>query len=72
MSAQEIAPRQVQLGDAPSAGDAIHNAGTDEVRPRATEATGDAGEANGLRNVLPVAAAGAYTIIEVQPVALGA
>ena len=72
MPAQEIAPRQVQLGDAPPAGDPVHHAGTDEIGPRASEATGNADDADGLGHVLPIAAVDAHTIGEMQPVGLGA
>ena len=48
MPAQEIAHRPVQLGDAPPAGDAVHHAGADEIRPCAAEAAGYADDADGL------------------------
>src|SRR5690348_6477379 len=71
MPAQEIAPRQVQLGNAAPTDDTIHHARTDEKGPRASEAAGKADDADGLRHVLPVAAADAHTIGEMQPVGLG-
>ena len=72
MPAQEIAPRAVQLGDAPSAGDPIHHAGADEIRPRPAEAATNADDADGLSDVLPLVAADAHAIGEMQPVVLGA
>ena len=72
MPAQEIAPRPVQLGDAPAAGDPVHHAGTDEIWPRAAEAAGHADDADGLVDVLPLAAADAHAIGEMQPIVLGA
>src|SRR5271166_1209295 len=70
--AQEIAPRSVEFGDAPPAGDAIHHAGTDEIRPCSAEATGYADDADGLGHVLPLAATDAHAIGEVQSIVLGA
>src|SRR5205823_7860237 len=68
MPAQEIAPRSVQFGDAPAAGDPVHNARADEIRPRTAEAAGHADNADGLGHVLPFAAADTHAIREMQPV----
>src|SRR3984893_7889582 len=72
MPAQEIAPWPVQLGDAPPTGDAVHHTWTDEIGPRATKAARHADDADGLLNVLPLAARNARAIGEMQPVGLGA
>ena len=52
MPAQEIAPGQVQLRDAPPAGNTVHDTGTDEKGPRPSEATSDTHDADGLGHVL--------------------
>src|ERR1700730_7149684 len=57
----------VQLGDAPPAGDAVHHTRTDEIGPRATKAARHADDADGLVNVLPLAARNAHAISEMQP-----
>src|SRR5271166_3416399 len=72
MPAQKIAPRPVQLGDAPAAGGPVHDAGADEIGPSSAEAAGHADDADGLVDVLPLAAADAHAIGEMQPVMLGA
>ncbi len=53
MPAQEVAPRPVQLGNAPPASDPVHHAGTDEIRSRPTEAASDADDADSLVHILP-------------------
>src|SRR5215468_1771124 len=66
MPAEEIAPRPIQLGDAPPAGDPIHQAGTAEIWSRSAETAVDSDYADGLGHVLPIAAPDAHAIGEMQ------
>jgi hypothetical protein len=70
--AQETPPRLVQLGDTPAAGGPVHDAGADEIWPSSAEAAGHADDADGLVHILPIAAADAHAIGEMQPVVLRA
>jgi hypothetical protein len=68
--AEEVAPRSVELGNASAAGDIVHSAMADEIRPRAAEAAGCTDNPNGLSHVLPVVEALAHAIGKVESVAL--
>ena len=71
MPAHEISPRPVQFGDAPAASGPVHHAGADEIGPNSAEAAGHADDADGLVDVLPLAAADAHAIGEMQPIMFG-
>src|SRR4029077_20957194 len=71
MTAKEISAQSVELGDAPPAGDAIHHARADEVRPTASEAAGHADYADGLAHFLPLAFGYAHSIGEVEAIRFG-
>jgi hypothetical protein len=60
----------MQLGNPPTAGDPVHDAGADKLRPRPAEATRPADDADCLGHVLPFAAASAEVIGQVQSVTL--
>lgn len=62
----------MQLGNAPAATDPIHHAGANEIGPRTTEPARRADDADGLGQVLPVPAADARAVGEIQPIGLGA
>ena len=72
MPAREIAPRPVQPGEAPAAGGAVHDAGAEEIGPLPAEAAGHADNADDLVDVLPLAAADAHAVGEMQPIIPGA
>ena len=72
MPAQEIARRPVQLGDAPTAGDPVYDAGADEIGSSSAVAARHADYGDGLVDVLPLAAAVAHAVGEMQPIILGA
>ena len=72
MPAQEITAGPVQLGDAPPADPAVHDARTDEIGPRSTVLACDADDADALVDVLPIAAADAYAVGEMQLIEFGA
>ena len=72
MAAKEISAWSVQLGDAPPAGEAVHDARADEVGPRSAESARHANNADGLHHVLPFAAANPHAIGEIESVGLGA
>jgi hypothetical protein len=72
MATQEIAPRPMQLGDATLTDSSVHHAGTDEKGPHAAKPAGQADDANALGHVLPLAAADAHAIGEMQPVVISA
>jgi RNA polymerase sigma factor (sigma-70 family) len=61
MAAEKIAPRPVQLGDAPPAGDAIHHARANEIGPSAAGAAGHADDADSklAGAAIPIAASAA-------------
>jgi hypothetical protein len=62
----------VQFGDPSPARNSIHDTRAYKVRPGAPEAAWGLDDVDGLGHVLPLAAAGAHTIGEVQPVVLAA
>ena len=72
MLAQEVAAGPVQLGDAPSAYDAVRHAGAEEVGPGAAEAAGHAHDPYGLLDLLPSAAIDAHAVGQMQPIRFGA
>src|SRR6266508_2379806 len=72
MPTQEIAPRPVELADPAPAGHAVDHTWADEKGPRSAEATGQADDADGLRHILPTAAADADAIGQIQLISLGA
>lgn len=54
MPAEKIAPRPMQLGNAPSADNSVHRTRADEIRSRATEPAGHADDPDGLIHVLAI------------------
>src|SRR5262249_32859603 len=72
MPTQEIAPPPVELADPAPAGHAVDHAWADEIWPRSAEATGQADDADGLRHILPTAAADADAIGQMQLISLSA
>lgn len=69
MAAQEIAPRAVQTGDALTTGDPVHDAGANEIRSDTAKPARRANDADGLRHILPKAAANAHAVEQMWPVA---
>jgi hypothetical protein len=61
----------VQLRDAATAGDPVHDDGADEIRPSPAEATRQARDADGLVHDFPFAPAAADAIRQVQPLVIG-
>jgi hypothetical protein len=72
MAAKGIAACSMELGDAPSASDAVHHAGADEIGPRTAEPARNADDADGLFHVLPLAASDAHAIGKVETAGSGA
>jgi hypothetical protein len=74
VSAQEIASLSlpVQLGDAPAAGDPVHNTGAEEIGPRAAESAGHVDDADGFLHILPLATSAPYAIGKLQSVRIAA
>jgi hypothetical protein len=61
----------MELGDAPSACDAVHHAKADEIRATAAEPARNADDADGLFHVVPLAAGDARAIGKVETEASG-